>query len=173
MSTRGTILLAIGMLVLGLLLGALGGGAAGFFIGQNAQPAISQALPPTIPQMPFIPPRRFPPTMTAPSGARVIQVEKDSPAAKAGLQVGDVITAVGGVEIDEKNSLADLIQKRKPGDKVELTVTRGAQTLTLNVELGAAPQKSDTAYLGVRFAPVFPDGRRFQFRFPGSNLPDG
>lgn len=181
MSTRGIVLLAVGVLLVGLLLGALSGGVAGFFIGQNSRLAISRNIPPSAqPQpaqpMPFSVPRGFPPTQNMLNGARVTEVEKDSPAAKAGLQAGDVITAVGGTQIDLSHSLADLIQAHKPGDKVDLAVTRGAQTLTLTVELGASPQNSSTAYLGVRFAPdlgqpLFPGGRRFQS--PGSNLPNG
>lgn len=193
MSTRGVILLAVGMLILGLLLGMLSGGAAGFFIGQNSRVAVSRnvlsprqpAQPqPAQPQpqpaqphptqpTPFSPPRGLPPFENIVNGARVMEVEKDSPAAKAGLQVGDVITAVGSTKIDDKNSLADLIQARKPGDKVDLAVTRGTQTLTITVELGAASDNSNTARLGIRYAPAFSGGNRFRFPTPGSSLPNG
>lgn len=170
MSTRGTILLAIGMLVLGLVLGAALGGIAGFFAGQNAN-VVSRALPtppaPATPQpatprterVPVMP--NLPRALNVLGGARVEEVEKDSPAEKAGLQVGDVITAVGSTKLDVNTSLADVIKTYKPGDKVELSITRGAQTLKLTVELGTAADNSPR--LGIRYVPLVPGGR---FRFP-------
>ena len=163
MSTRGAVLLAIGMLILGLLLGAVTGGAAGFFAGQNSRAALSQNsghfAPPQVPQMP-VSPRGLPPTANAINGARVEEVTADSPAAKAGLQVGDVITAIGGDKVDQNHSLSDLVQAKKPGDKVDLALTRGTQNLTVTVELGASAQNSSSAYLGIRFSPMFPGGGR-------------
>jgi PDZ domain-containing secreted protein len=58
-----------------------------------------------------------------------------------------------------------LIQARKPGEKVDLAVTRGSQTLTVSVELGASSQDSSKAYLGIRYTPMIPGG---QFRSPSS-----
>jgi len=208
MSNRGTILLAIGMLVLGLILGGVGGGVAGFFMGQNRVrtafgqfnnpvPGYPPMMPGNQPTNPFgnqpgnQPTNPFgnnqpgnPPTVpgnqpTNPfgnqpggrfqqnvvNGARVVDVEANSAAAQAGLQVGDVITAVGGTTIDQNHQIADLIKTRKPGDKVDLSVTRGTQTLTLTVTLAASPSDSSAAYLGIRYAPAMqPQGnqRRFQ-----------
>lgn len=167
MSSRGAILLAIGMLILGLLLGGLTGGVAGFLVGQGTRPVVSQMIPqgnvppPSQPNPNPLPfgPRGFQPGTSAVNGAIVEEVTADSPAAKAGLQVGDIITAVGGTQIDASHSLADLIQAKKPGDKVDLAVTRGSQSLTITVELGTASQ-GNTAYLGIRFSPSFPGGNR-------------
>ncbi len=176
MSTRGSILLAIGTLILGLLIGLVSGGVAGFFVGQGIRPAVARNLPfaprpnqPNNPAQPNAPQggQRF---QNLPNGAVVTNVESNSPAEKAGLQAGDVITAIDNVKIDTNHSLSDLIQTHKPGDKVALTVTRGSQSLTLNVELGAAPQSSTTAYLGIKFAPSLPGGgSRPRFQGPGSN----
>jgi len=168
------------MLILGLLIGGLTGAIAGYFLGQSSRLQVSQVvLPsstptaqptqPTQPQSqqptPSTPsPRRsFPPALNVLGGARVEEVEKDSPAAKAGLHVGDIITAVGASRLDASHSLADLIQAHKPGEKVDLSVTRGAQTLTITVELGAAAQDSKQAWLGIRYS-TLPGGR---FRLPG------
>lgn len=63
----------------------------------------------------------------------------DGPAAKAGLQEGDVITKVEGTAIDEKTSLVSLLGKHKPGDTVTLTVVRGEDTKTIDVTLEANP----------------------------------
>jgi serine protease Do len=62
-----------------------------------------------------------------------------SPADKAGLKEGDIITKVGGDSLGSNNSLQSLIGKRKPGDKVTLTINRGGKTQTLDVTLEAAP----------------------------------
>jgi len=66
-------------------------------------------------------------------------VVADGPAAKAGLQEGDVITKVDGAAIDDKTSLVSLLSKHSVGDKVTLTVVRGGDTRTIDVTLGAAP----------------------------------
>jgi len=172
MSTRGTILLAVGMLILGLALGAALGGTAGFFAGQNARLTTSRNVPalqmPVQPNQPAqgterVPSSGLPPAMNMIGGARVEEVEKDSPAEKAGLQVGDVITAVGSAKLNTQTALADAIKTYKPGDKIDLSITRGAQTLKLTVELGAAADNKDAARLGIRYTPMAPGGR---FRFP-------
>lgn len=177
------------MLVLGLILGTANGGVAGFFLGQSTRAVVGQNLPfrapvapngpngfprqvPSSPNGPNTSPRQVPPGANVPNGATVASVEPNSPAAKAGLQVGDVITAVDNTRIDASHSLADLIQAHKPGDKVSLSVQRGGQTLTLSVDLGSSPDNSGAAYLGIRFAPAVAPGR---FRTPGggSNFPNG
>jgi len=63
-----------------------------------------------------------------------------SPAAKAGLREGDVITKVGSESIDEKHSLTSLLGKHQVGEKVRLSVTRDGKAQTIEVTLGAAPQ---------------------------------
>jgi serine protease Do len=62
----------------------------------------------------------------------------DSPAAKAGLQNGDIITEINGTKLSEKNTLTSLIGRHKVGDKVGLTVRRGDQTLALEATLEEA-----------------------------------
>jgi serine protease Do len=62
-----------------------------------------------------------------------------SPAAKAGLQVNDVITAVNGTQIDQGHSLTSLLDQHVPGDTVKLTILRAKQTLQINVTLSATP----------------------------------
>lgn len=63
----------------------------------------------------------------------------NSPAASAGLQTKDIITAVDGTKIDQNHSLAGLLAQHQPGDKVSLTVLRGDKTLHVSVTLGTAP----------------------------------
>ncbi|HTB49241.1 MAG TPA: trypsin-like peptidase domain-containing protein [Verrucomicrobiae bacterium] len=62
-----------------------------------------------------------------------------SPAANAGLQENDIITAVNGTNIDQTHSLTSLLDQHQPGDKITLTILRGTKTLNVSVTLGTAP----------------------------------
>ena len=68
-------------------------------------------------------------------GAKVNQVSDESPAAKAGLKEGDIITKVNDVKIDGPASLYDAIGKSKPEDKVTISYIRNGKTNTLVVSL--------------------------------------
>ncbi len=63
-----------------------------------------------------------------------------SPAEKAGLKEKDIITKVDGTDIDDKNSLISLINRKAVGDKVQLTIVRDGKTQTIDVTLEAIPQ---------------------------------
>ncbi len=71
------------------------------------------------------------------AGAYVQQVLENSPAEKAGLKVGDVITEIDGIKIgDDKDfSMAELINKKKIGDMVNLVLWRDKKQLNLSVKL--------------------------------------
>ena len=62
-----------------------------------------------------------------PYGAYVTRVERDSPAMLAGIQVGDVITAMNGGSIMSYNSYCSQLMRLEPGQTVQLTVRRQAQ----------------------------------------------
>ena len=68
-------------------------------------------------------------------GGVVTQVEADSPASKAGLQIGDVITAVDGHNVNDAGELQVVIGQKQPGTKVNLTVMRDGKTMTIPVTL--------------------------------------
>jgi 2-alkenal reductase len=72
-------------------------------------------------------------------GLYVDGVEPNSPAAQAGIQDGDIIVAVDGTEIGEEMSLTDVLFTHKPGDTVQVTVTRDGGEQTFPVTLGTAP----------------------------------
>jgi serine protease Do len=77
---------------------------------------------------------------SAAMGGVVTQVEPDSPGARAGLQIGDVITEIDGQKVNDAGDLQVRIGLKKPGTKVELTVLRNGKTMTVAVtleELGA------------------------------------
>lgn len=66
-------------------------------------------------------------------------VTPGSAAARAGIQSGDIIVAVGDTRIDYNTSLRQLLLRHKPGDTVGVTVLRDGQEQTLQVTLGERP----------------------------------
>jgi len=68
-------------------------------------------------------------------GAKVNQVSEESPAAKAGLKEGDIITKVNDIKIDGPTSLYDAIGKSKPEDKVTISYIRNGKTNKLVASL--------------------------------------
>src|SRR3954452_7390828 len=75
-------------------------------------------------------------------GAVVQQVQSGSPAAKAGLAAGDVVTAVDGQSVADAASLTAALAGLSPGDRVALSYTRNGSTHTLTVTLGTSPSSS-------------------------------
>jgi putative serine protease PepD len=73
------------------------------------------------------------------TGAQVSRVVSGSPADKAGLQAGDVITAIDGKPIATADDLTALVNTYKPSDKAKLTVTRSGSTKTLTITFGQRP----------------------------------
>lgn len=74
------------------------------------------------------------------SGVQVVTVGSGTPGERAGLQVGDVITAVDGHAITAKDPFANqLLFNHKPGDTVKLTVQRNGSETTVSVTLGTRP----------------------------------
>ena len=69
------------------------------------------------------------------SGAVVSQVEADSPAAKAGLQIGDVITEIDGQKVSGAGELQVLVGQKQPGTKITLSVLREGKQMTMPVTL--------------------------------------
>jgi serine protease Do len=69
-------------------------------------------------------------------GVAIAQVEPNSPAKKAGLQVGDVITAVNGNPSDDVNAFRLEVAGFAPGTTINLKVERNGQTLNVPVTLG-------------------------------------
>jgi putative serine protease PepD len=77
----------------------------------------------------------------APSGAGALigSVNGGSPAAKAGLVAGDVVTAIDGTAIAGADKLTAAVGAHAPNDKVTLTITHNGSTRTIDVTLGVRP----------------------------------
>ena len=72
-------------------------------------------------------------------GAIVDEAQADGPAAKAGVESGDVITAVNGDAVKDSRDLAKKIGALAPGAKVSLSVQRKGEQKTLSITLGQMP----------------------------------
>jgi serine protease Do len=81
-------------------------------------------------------------------GALVAEPQSGSPAAKAGIKAGDVITAVNGEPVKDARTLARTIGTMAPGTSVKLDVFRNGKTETMTMTLGELPKervaKADT-----------------------------
>ena len=73
------------------------------------------------------------------TGALVSEVTPKSPAEKAGIKTGDVITAVNGKKVSDARELRLMIGSMAPGTNVQLEVNREGQKKTFNVELAEMP----------------------------------
>ena len=70
-------------------------------------------------------------------GAYVVEVTKGGPAAKAGIEVGDVITGIGGEAISSADGAILAVRSHDIGDTVEVTVMRGDREMSFEVTLGS------------------------------------
>ena len=75
-----------------------------------------------------------------PAGALVAQVLEDGPAAKGGLQVGDVILSMNGQPIIMSADLPHLVGSLKDGDKARLEIIRNGKRQNLDITIGALPE---------------------------------
>lgn len=71
------------------------------------------------------------------SGAYVVEVTEGGPAATAGIQVGDVITSIGGERISSADAAILAVRSHSIGETVQVTVMRGSEELTFDVTLGS------------------------------------
>jgi serine protease Do len=105
------------------------------------------------------------------TGALVTQVEPDSPGAKAGLKIGDVVTQLDGKNISDAGDLQVQVGQKSPGTKISLGVEREGKNITVPVTLeamgardGKGTESSDASAekprWGIGLADVTPDVRQ-------------
>jgi serine protease Do len=100
-------------------------------------------------------------------GAMVDEPQANSPAARAGITSGDVITAVNGAPVKDSRDLARKVAGIAPGTSVKFDILRKGATRTLTVELGTMPKQRqasadhertgptrDMPHLGLSLAPA-------------------
>jgi serine protease Do len=99
------------------------------------------------------------------TGALVASVVPDSPAVKAGLEAGDVITAAGGHDIKTVHDLPRLVAAAPVGGKLSLTILHNGKEQTIEATIGEMPNKVASAEqvgeqpsiaLGMELAPLTP-----------------
>ncbi len=79
------------------------------------------------------------------AGALVDQPEPNSPAAKAGVKAGDVITEVNGAPIKDARALAQQIARSAPGSSAKVTILRDGKTQTIALTLATMPKEQQEA----------------------------
>lgn len=77
-------------------------------------------------------------------GALVEAIDPTSPAAKAGLMLGDVIIEIGGEPIKDQVAFAKRLYALKPGEKVQFRIRRGASEVRVDVVLGLSPSPTES-----------------------------
>jgi serine protease Do len=80
-----------------------------------------------------------------PAGALVRSVESDAPAAKGGVEAGDIITKFDGKTIEKSTDLPRLVGSTKPGSKSTVTVFRRGQSRDLSVTVAEIPAETAPA----------------------------
>jgi serine protease Do len=93
----------------------------------------------------------------AEGAAKVVDIGKDTPASKAGLQVGDLLLKVGGHKVTSRGSIAETLQRFSPGKTVVLEIRRGDEVRELKATLGK--RKLDRADLQNRMGSPLSDRR--------------
>jgi serine protease Do len=83
--------------------------------------------------------------LTDARGALVAEVMADGPAARGGVQAGDVITRFNGQEVDSARTLSRVVAAAPPSEAAKVTVWRDGRSRELSVELGAAEQTEQVA----------------------------
>ncbi|MFM7332008.1 MAG: DegQ family serine endoprotease [Brachymonas sp.] len=93
-----------------------------------------------------------------PAGALVRSVEADAPAAKGGVEAGDIITKFDGKTIERSTDLPRLVGGTKPGTKSTVTVFRRGQSRDLSVTVAEIPAETPARRASVPAEPPKPSG---------------
>ncbi len=89
-------------------------------------------------------------------------VPDDSPAREAGIEEGDVIVDINGVDVSKVNELQTLIARYEPGDGVTVGIIRDGERLTRTVYLMERPSKEETVARSPEIPAESPFGIRFE-----------
>jgi putative serine protease PepD len=78
----------------------------------------------------------------APAGAEIADVTPGGPAEAAGLQPGDIITAIDGKPIDSFDQVSEIVNSHKVGDQIDVRVDRGGGERSFHVKLATRPNST-------------------------------
>jgi serine protease Do len=117
-------------------------------------------------------------SLSSSKGAVVSDVDEGSPAARAGLQQGDVITQFNGKAVIDSNQLRNMVASTQPGTKVSLEVLRHGKTENVEATLGelkgtnaprgtSSSDDSGNGKYGMSVQPLTPDIAQ-QLQLPNS-----
>ena len=108
--------------------------------------------------------------LSGPKGALVGSVQKDSPAAQAGIEAGDVIVSYNGKDVQRSSDLPYLVAATRPGSSAKVEVWRDGKTRTLDVKVAArdmpksvaeaADEAAPKGKLGVAVRPLTPEEKQ-------------
>ncbi len=108
--------------------------------------------------------------LTGNTGALIASVTPDSPASRAGLKEGDVVTAVNGRPVQTGSDLQVIVSEDAPGSKIQLEVMRNGHPENVDLTVGeyhknqevatAAKDESGHARLGIAISDLTPDVRQ-------------
>jgi serine protease Do len=110
--------------------------------------------------------------LDSPTGVVVVQVEKGSPAERAGIRQGDVILSFNGKTVEDPPELPRAVAATKPGEKATVELWRNGKRERLNVTVGESPSESTASAggkapakpaanaLGLAVSELPPEGRK-------------
>jgi S1-C subfamily serine protease len=75
------------------------------------------------------------------AGALVSSVQPSGPAAQAGVQPGDVITAIDGVAVSDSNALRNMVAQTQPGAAVRVTIVRDGRERVVTATMDELPSQ--------------------------------
>jgi PDZ domain-containing secreted protein len=85
-----------------------------------------------------------------PLGVLITRLDRDGPAATAGLRAGDTVVAINDMQVESARDLRDRVLGFHPGDIVRLTVLRDREE-DVNVRLQPFPNDNGRPYLGIYY----------------------
>ena len=105
-------------------------------------------------------------------GAYVNGVTEGSAAEEAGIQVGDIITAVDGKKVTSSSELTALVRSYYAGDTAEITVWRSGEEVTLTIVFEETPEPVEEEEPEAQSAEPYQGGQQYGYSYGGGDMED-